>query len=122
MFKVGDKFYQVVEDPNVFSRKKISMTDDNGVEWYRYDKPIRSYSIQAWTIVGRVIPTVEGELVPCDWSPNETVLHCVCPGVDTDVITESELKTWIESAKYYFLTEQAAQAHIDETILKEKHI
>ena len=122
MFKVGDKFYEVVEDPNAFSRKKISMTDDNGIEWYRYDKPIRSYRIQAWTIVGRVTPVVEGELVPCDWPANEALLHCACPGVDTDVITESELKTWIDSAKYYFLTEQAAQAHVDETILKEKHI
>ncbi len=122
MFKVGDKFYEVVEDPNAFSRKKISMTDDNGIEWYRYDKPIRSYRIQAWTIVGIVTPVVEGELVPCDWPANEALLHCACPGVDTDVITESELKTWIESAKYYFLTEQAAQSHVDETILKEKHI
>ncbi len=122
MFKVGDKFYEVVEDPNAFSRKKISMTDDNGIEWYRYDKPIRSYRIQAWTIVGRVTPVVEGELVPCDWPANEALLHCACPGVDTDVIAESELKMWIESAKYYFLTEQAAQAHIDQTILKEKDI
>lgn len=121
MFKVGDKFYLVCEQLNSFSRNKISMTDDSGVEWYRYDNPIRSYTIEEWDIVGRVVPQIEGELVECDWAISETVLHCKS-AANADAFTESELASYINAAQYYFTTKQAAQDRIDILMLKEKGI
>lgn len=65
--EIGTKVYYVYEDNNVFSRKKITMKDTSGVEWYRYDKPLRTQNIEEHTIVGRVLKTVEGTI-----SSNET--------------------------------------------------
>lgn len=121
MFKVGDKFYLVCEQINSFSRKKISMTDEYGIEWYRYDNPIRSYAIEEWDIVGRVVPQIEGELVECDWSTPETVLHCKSAS-NTDALTETDLSSFINAAQYYFTTKQSAQDRINMLMLKEKGI
>ena len=60
--ELGTKVYYVEEDNNVFSRKKIVMKDIDGVEWYRYDRPLRTQSIEEHTIVGRVLKTVEGRV------------------------------------------------------------
>lgn len=121
MFKVGDRFYLVCEKLNSFNRKKIVMTDETGIEWYRYNKPVRSYTIEEWNIVGKVIPKIEGELVECDWPSSEIMLHCRS-GEYTDALTESDLASYINAAQYYFTTKQAAQNQVDMLLLKEKGI
>jgi hypothetical protein len=118
--KVGDKFYLVCEHLSGFGRKKISMTDEYGIEWYRYNKPIRSYTIEEWSIVGRGIFALEGRQVPCDWFTTGPVLYCSTASGGTQVIPEEDLKMYIDSAEYYFASAAAAQAHIDATMLKEK--
>lgn len=60
--ELGTKVYYVEEDNNVFSRKKIIMKDADGIEWYRYDRPLRVQTIEEHTIVGRVLKTVEGRV------------------------------------------------------------
>lgn len=60
--EIGTKVYYVREDNNVFSRKKIFMKDTDGVEWYRYDTPLRSHAMSEHTIVGRVLKDVEGRV------------------------------------------------------------
>jgi hypothetical protein len=62
----GDKVYQVTEDLHVFNRKKIIMVDENGVEWYRYDKPVRVYSVAEYTYVGRADVHTTGNVIPED--------------------------------------------------------
>jgi hypothetical protein len=108
MFKVGDKFYLV--------REQLS-----GIEWFRYNNPIRSYTIEEWDIVGRVVPQIEGELVECEWAISETVLHCKS-AANTDALTEIYLASYINAAQYYFTTKQAAQDQIDTLMLKEKDL
>jgi hypothetical protein len=60
--EIGTKVYYVKEDNNAFRRKKIYVKDENGVEWFRYDKPIRTQEMTEHTIVGRVLKTVEGRV------------------------------------------------------------
>ena len=122
MFKVGDKFYIVSEELTGLGRKKISMIDENGIEWYRHDKPVRTYSIEEWSIVGRGEFSLEGQQVPCEWFNTGPVLYCSGPEAGTDVFSEEDLQEWIDSGKYYFATAEAAQAQIDATMLEEKGI
>jgi hypothetical protein len=122
MFKVGDKFYIVSEELTGLGRKKISMVDDKGIEWYRHDKPVRTYSIEEWSIVGRGEFSLEGERVPCEWFTTGPVLHCSGPERGTDVFPEEDLQQWIDSGEYYFSTVESAQAHIAATMLKEKDL
>lgn len=60
--ELGTKLYYVEETNLAFQRKKIFMTDDSGVEWYRYDKPLRTHNMKELTIVGRVLARGEGRV------------------------------------------------------------
>lgn len=60
--ELGTKIYYVQETNLVFQRKKICMTDETGVEWYRYDKPIRKHDMKEHTLVGRVLARGEGRV------------------------------------------------------------
>lgn len=62
VLEIGTKVYCVEETNLAFHRKKIFMTDENGVEWYRYDKPLRTHSMSEHTIVGRVLKNVDGHV------------------------------------------------------------
>jgi hypothetical protein len=63
MINLGDTVYQVVKKINAFSRKKITMTDENGISWYRYDMPVFDWKIRKWKVVGKVKYEVEGDLI-----------------------------------------------------------
>jgi hypothetical protein len=63
--KFGDKLYNVVYNLQAFQRKKISTMID-GVEWFRYDQPIRGYDIVEYTYVGRADTHISGEVIPDD--------------------------------------------------------
>lgn len=58
---IGTKIYHVEEDNNVLKRQRIYTTID-GVEWYRYDQPLRTQRMTERTIVGRVLKTIEGSI------------------------------------------------------------
>lgn len=60
--KFGDKIYVVNEINNAFSKKRITMTDENGVEWYRYDRAHWEYNIKELEYCGKVTYTEEGEI------------------------------------------------------------
>jgi hypothetical protein len=59
VLKVGDIFYKVVETNSGFYRNKIRQVID-GVEWFRYDKPVFSYSIVECTVIGILKKNLEG--------------------------------------------------------------
>ncbi len=122
MFKVGDKYYLAIESINAFKRKKICMTDTDGVEWYRYDRPVRDYDIHEYTIIGKVIPVISGALVECDWSLTETMLHATCPGREPEVITQDDLTTWLNTGVYYFLSREAAEKRVAQAIEQDVHL
>ena len=60
--ELGTKIYYIQETNLGFQRKKVFMTDETGVEWYRYDEPIRKYNMKEHTIVGRVLARGEGRV------------------------------------------------------------
>ena len=58
----GDIVYKVVEKNHVMSQKRLTMTDADGAEWYRYDRERFEYSIEELTYVGKVTHHAEGEV------------------------------------------------------------
>jgi hypothetical protein len=66
--KVGDTLYRTQRINHFFSQKKLRMVDANGIEWYRYDKDRFEYIIETLTVVGKVTPTVEGEIDDGDYA------------------------------------------------------
>jgi hypothetical protein len=58
--KVGDVFYSVKERNQAFNRKKIQMELD-GVDWFRYDRPLRTYEIVKHKVLGIIRKELEGE-------------------------------------------------------------
>ena len=58
--KVGDVFYSVKERNQAFNRKKIQMELD-GVDWFRYDRPLRTYEIATYKVLGILRKELEGE-------------------------------------------------------------
>lgn len=99
--ELGTKIYYVHENNNVITRKKIMMKDENGVEWYRYDKPLRSRSIKEYTIVGRVLARGEG-IVPS--IENYYDMYFTEDGVQVDQYEIDEY----DNSNGYFLNEDEA--------------
>jgi len=58
--KVGDKFYSVKERNQSFHRKKIYKEID-GVDWFKYDVPLRTYEIVTWDVLGILRKELEGK-------------------------------------------------------------
>lgn len=57
--KVGDVFYSVKECNQAFARKKIHRVID-GEDWFRYDRPIRTYEIVKHRVLGILRKQLEG--------------------------------------------------------------
>lgn len=58
--KVGDVFYKVKERNQAFARKKIHQEID-GQDWFRYDRPLRTYEVVTYTVLGILRKELEGE-------------------------------------------------------------
>jgi hypothetical protein len=58
----GDIVYKVNERNHVMNQKRLTMTDADGAEWYRYDRERFEYSIEELTYVGKVTYHEEGEV------------------------------------------------------------
>lgn len=69
---IGDKFYKVSEVNLVLSRKKIHTVID-GVQWFRYDNPLREYHISTYEIVGIVRHSIEGMVPKSVWMPDDSL-------------------------------------------------
>lgn len=105
--EIGTKVYYVEEDNNHFHRKKITKKDPDGTEWHRYDMPLRTQSMEEFTIVGRVLKTVEGFIPSVENHLDEYYLD------DGNQIDE----TLINEADHfngYFLDKADAEAWIAE--------
>ena len=58
--KVGDVFYSIKEHNQAFNRAKIQMELD-GVDWFRYDKPLRTYELETYDVLGILRKELEGK-------------------------------------------------------------
>jgi hypothetical protein len=57
--KVGDVIYSVKERNHAFHRKKIHREID-GEEWFKYDRPLRTYELVTYTVLGILRKELEG--------------------------------------------------------------
>lgn len=58
--KIGDVFYRVKERNQAFARKKIHQEID-GQDWFRYDRPLRTYEVATYTVLGILRKELEGQ-------------------------------------------------------------
>ena len=58
--RINDVVYKVTEHNDFFNRNKIKMTDAQGVEWFRYDRPIRRWTVSEYQLQGIVSIAVIG--------------------------------------------------------------
>lgn len=113
-FRFGDIIYQVAEESTSFYKKRIYMTDAEGNEWFRYDRPDYIYSIDELVYCGKVIHVVSGD-------------------VDKDNIYETEYHYRYEDGKihyeydseipkihYWFATREEAEAYIAQEKARKK--
>lgn len=104
----GDVVYAVKETNNAFSKKRITMIDENGIEWYRYDREHWEYSITEIVYCGRVEFQEFGEV----WfgEDRQTEFHFKYP--DGQIFIEY-LKDICEFEQW-FHTREDAEAYIKE--------
>lgn len=60
--KFGDDVYIVKIKNNAFAKNRITTIDENGIEWFRYDRDHWEYSIEQIQYCGRVTFLEEGEV------------------------------------------------------------
>ncbi len=105
--EIGTKVYFVEEDNHAFHRKKIYFKDANGVEWFRYDQPLRTQTKTEHTIVGRVLKIVEGLVPSMENHIDEYYLD------DGSMIDEGNINE-ADAFSGYFLDEKEADAWMEE--------
>ena len=119
---VGDVIYAVDETNHAFHRKKIK-TVFEGQEWFRYEKPLRSYKIMEYKIVGILKKRLDGEWPDGQEYDKETEFYIskdpegvndqntyYCSDLNQDIFRE------------YFATVEEAQVHKVELELKAKEL
>lgn len=110
--QLGDVLYHVEIVNSILSRKKIKMTDANGVEWYRYDKPVWLYNIHEIMYVGNVVKICRGNIANIADHQDEYYFQYKSTG---------NIEYYFECDDYFedcFHTLEAAQQHVIE--LKDK--
>ena len=104
--KFGDTIYVSKEVNNAFRKKRITFTDDDGIEWYRHDLPNWEYSIEELVYCGKTTYIEEGE-VRFD-EDRQTELHFKYP--DGQIYPEYEED--IETCINWFNTNAEAKEYI----------
>lgn len=107
--ELGTRIYYAEENNHAFHRKKIYFKDEHGVEWFRYDQPLRSHVLTEHTIVGRVLKTVEGRVPSMEDHIDEYYLedgNCIDEGLinESDAwsgyfLDKAEAEKWVEDRK-----------------------
>ncbi len=69
--KLNAVVYKVTEHNDYFNRKKIKMTDSDGVEWSRYDRPILRWTIGEYQLMGIVSIAIHGVVEDIEYYTDE---------------------------------------------------
>lgn len=116
MLEIGSTVYYVQEKVNV-GRTRHTMTDANGVEWYRYDLPLREYSLIEFQVKGILQTQVQGELVSYDDCHNDgEILYHLENVADSD---NESIFTYDDSGNF-FISRTAAENRIIELEQEEQ--
>jgi hypothetical protein len=106
--KFGDKIFVVDIKNNAFFNKKIFMVDDDGVEWYRYEKPHYEYTIITIEYCGKVSYIEEGIVAQNDL--RHTEYHFKYPDGHIHYKYEEDL----DDVEIWFHSENEAHQYILE--------
>jgi hypothetical protein len=113
----GDKVHVVNETNNVVRKKRITMTDPNGVEWARYDREHWEYNIEELEYVGKRTYVDEGETVSdSDEVESDKLYFKFLDGLIRE--EDSEADSWLA---HWFSSEEEATNHVThlKTIRKD---
>jgi hypothetical protein len=105
--QLGTTFWIVRSKNNAFTRQKIFFDDQNGVRWYRYDKPIWVTSVQECRVTGIIKRSFEGEIPPESYEA-ECEIYALNESDEPIIIDED--RVGID----YFLTREDAEKRKDE--------
>jgi len=117
LLKIGTIVY-VVRDTFNIDRKKIFMTDSDGIEWSRYEKKLWTYRVDPYILVTRITHQVEGdsEIIKKSYFSveDEYIFEPVTPDSET---TALDLTSGDPELDEMFLTSSEANVYIE--ILKQ---
>jgi hypothetical protein len=89
---IGKVVYKLDVLNNSARRNKITMTDVDGNQWYRYDQPLWSYKVIPMTIVGIVKHVVRG-VIDADANVKDEYFLQLGKEKYVNMFTEEELIT-----------------------------
>jgi len=108
--KVGDVFYGIKEKNQAFNRAKIQMELD-GVDWFRYDKPLRTYELETYEVLGILRKELEGEWY-LDSEPEATEYYVQYKS-NTEVLPlMMDFVEYLMTKKHYFVDKDEALDYI----------
>lgn len=101
-----EEFYSVEETNNFFTRKKIHKNID-GVDWFTYSIPIRTYTVVVYQVLGTSKVIIDGDWdVPADeeyLKPKAFISILKEGAYRTDIIDND----WLEYTSVYDSLEEA---------------
>lgn len=101
--QVGDMFYSVKERNQFFHRNKIHKEID-GVDWFRYDRPLRTYKLTTHEVLGIIRKELDGEWLPGEMCELETIYNVRS---STEAHTRTE-EFYFSGSGAYFVDKQKA--------------
>jgi hypothetical protein len=99
-----EEFYLVEETNNCLTRKKIHKTID-GVDWFRYSMPIRTYTVVTYTVLGTSKVIIDGDWeVDGDYLESKAYVSALKEGVTTVGVIDDY---WVRHTAIYDSLEAA---------------
>lgn len=115
MFTIGQKLYEVRGDVSN-NPKKICMTDQDGVEWFRWEEPKSYLRIVTHEVIGITTSQLHG-VAAQDAEPEhlgQEVIHLSSAGQTSSWHYEDDLVKYLNTGAYWFTDKASANKLINE--------
>jgi len=115
--EVGSVFYGVEEKNNVLTRNKIHKVID-GIDWFRYDEPPRTYEVIEYKVLGILHKLLDGV-----WEDAEdTVTDFFIEYTDEHNQVFRHVTDFMYDAEIFFIDKSQAMDYIKTIELKAKDL
>jgi hypothetical protein len=115
--KVGDVFYGIHERNTAFHRKKIHR-EIGGEDWFKYDRPLVTYELVTYKVLGILRKELEGEWKFGDEYDLETEF-CIRRTNDTHAQHYTDT---LDNEEKYFLDKDEAMVYLKSKELEAKEL
>lgn len=109
--KIGDVFYQIHEHINTYQKRKEHRVID-GEDWYKYTKPIRTYTITTLKVIGILRKELEGKWDDLSMSRLLTEYFVEYQN-ESSSKTETDTMDFYDGSVEYYFDKDAALEHIN---------